>query len=832
MKPLFRASIRDLIRRPLFSGMMLVGLALGVAVVIAIDLASQSALRAFELSSESVVGRTTHLVVGGPTGVPEELYREIRSAPGVMQAAPVVEGIVSAIDYGQLPLRILGVDLFAETPFRDHLGPGLPFDPNFQQFFTQSGMAIIGEDLADENQLKLGDKLAVQVDDRIETITILGIVGTPSSNNMLLMDIAGAQELLGLSGRLSRIDLISDADGARALEMHLPPGLRVIASSEQRDTADQLTSAFRLNLTALSLLALLVGIFLVYNTMTFSVLSRRRVFGTFRALGVSGEQIFAQIVLEALLLGLLGSLLGILFGVLLAQFALGLVTRTINDFYFLLTVREATLTASAVTKAIALGVGASVIASAVPALEASRVPPVQVLRRSDIEQGARLWAPRVGLLGLVLAATGSVIFMLSEDSLTRSFLGILVLVLGLAFTVPFATQILMRLLRPLSSRIYWRLAVRGVTGQLSRSGIAIAALMVALSVTIGVTLMINSFRSTVINWLDITLYSDIYVSSPVTAGNRPHANLSPALKARLERVEGVGTVEAIRAVHVQGDIGELDLTAVDPERVRDAGIYRFATGTARQVWDRIREGAIVVSESLALRTGDQDTLVLETESGPKTFEIVGVFYDYSSDRGTVLMSREIYQEHWNDPAISSLGVGALPDVSVDDLAESIRAELSGTGLIVQENFQIREEALRIFDRTFAITQSLRVLAVIVAFVGVLSALLALQLDRRREYATLEALGLAPEGLERLTYLETGLMGLSASLLAIPTGLLLALILIHVINVRSFGWTIELAPAFGPFLQAVVVGVVASLAAAVYPVSRLRNMQVAEAIRGE
>ena len=832
MRPLFRAGIRDLIRRPLFSGLMLVGLALGVAVVTAIDLASQSALRAFELSSESVVGRTTHLVVGGPTGVPEELYREIRSAPGVLQAAPVVEGIVSALDYEQQPLRILGVDLFAETPFRDHLGPGLPFDPDFQQFFTESGMAIIGEDLADAHQLKPGDKLAVQVDDRIETITILGVVGTPSSNNMLLMDIAGAQELLGISGKLSRIDLITDADGVRALETHLPPGLRVISSSEQRDTADQLTSAFRLNLTALSLLALLVGIFLVYNTMTFSVLSRRRVFGTFRALGVAGEQIFAQIVLEALLVGLLGSLLGILFGVLLAQFALGLVTRTINDFYFLLTVREATLTASAVTKAIALGVGASVIASAVPALEASRVPPVQVLRRSDLEQGARLWAPRVGLFGLGLAAAGSALFVLSEDSLTRTFLGILVLVLGLAFMVPFATQILMRLFRPLSNRIHWRLAVRGVTGQLSRAGIAIAALMVALSVTIGVTLMIDSFRSTVENWLDITLYSDIYVSSPVTDGNRPQASLSPALKARLERVEGVGVVEAIRAVHVQGDIGEFDLTAVDSERVRDAGIYRFSTGTARQVWDHIREGAIVVSESLALRTGNQDTLVLETETGPKTFEIVGVFYDYSSDRGTVLMSREIYQEHWNDPALSSLGIEALSDVNVDDLADTIRAELSGTGLAVQENFQIREEALRIFDRTFAITQSLRILAVVVAFVGVLSALLALQLDRRREHATLEAIGLAPEGLEKLTYLETALMGLSASLLALPTGLLLALILIHVINVRSFGWTIELAPAFGPFLQAIVVGVVASLAAAVYPVSRLRKMPVAEAIRGE
>jgi len=371
-----------------------------------------------------------------------------------------------------------------------------------------------------------------------------------------------------------------------------------------------------------------------------------------------------------------------------------------------------------------------------------------------------------------------------------------------------------------------------VTGQLSRAGIAIAALMVALAVTIGVTLMINSFRLTVENWLEITLYSDIYVSSPAVIGNRPQASLSPTLKARIEGIEGVKTVEAIRTVQVRGEIGELDLTAVDPERVRDAGIYRFASGSARQTWDRIREGAIVISESLALRTGTQDALELETDGGPKSFEIVGIFYDYSSDRGTVLMSREIYQDHWNDPAISSLGIQALSDEGVVELAAAIRVELAGTGLEVQENQQIREEALRIFDRTFAITESLRILAVVVAFIGVLSALLALQLERKREYATLEAIGLAPEGLEKLTYLETGLMGLSASLLALPTGLLLALILIHVINTRSFGWTIVLAPVIGPFLQAIVVGIVASLAAAVYPVSRLRKLPVAEAIRGE
>ena len=193
MRPLFRAGIRDLIRRPLFSGLMLAGLALGVSVVTAIDLASPSAVRAFELSTDTVVGRTTHRVVGGPTGVPEDVYREIRSRSGIIQAAPLVEGLVAVLDFEERPMRILGVDLFAEAPFRDHLGPELAFDPDFRQFFTEPGMVIIGEELAAANQLVPGTELAVQLDDHIETLTILGIVSSLGSSDILLMDIAAAQ---------------------------------------------------------------------------------------------------------------------------------------------------------------------------------------------------------------------------------------------------------------------------------------------------------------------------------------------------------------------------------------------------------------------------------------------------------------------------------------------------------------------------------------------------------------------------------------------------------------------------------------------------------------
>ena len=811
---------------------MLVGLSLGVAVVVAIDLSNQSALKAFELSTKAVVGQATHRIDGGPSGLPEQLYRELRVERGIRPSAPIVEGIVTAVEMDQRPFRVLGVDLFAEAPFRDHLSSAVTFDRNFSAFFTRSGTALVGEELAQASELDLGDKILVQVDDRIEEITIIGLTDSLDGSDILLMDIAGAQELLDLNGRLTRIDLLADKTTIASIESWLPAGAIVLPFSEQVETADQLTAAFRLNLTALSLLALVVGLFLVYNTMTFSVLSRRPVFGTLRALGASGQQVFALVVFEATLVGVLGAAVGLGLGLLLSQLSVGLVTQTINDFYYLLTVRDTSLTPDILLKAMGLGVGASVVAALLPALEAARVPPIQVLRRSDVEAGFRRWIPRVWVGGFALAALGAAVFLLSENSLPRTFLGMLIIIVGLALMVPLAVQAIMRMIRPLSREVQWRLATRGVVRQISRTGIAIAALMVALSVAIGVTLMIDSFRATVENWLDITLYSDIYLSSPATIGNRPQANLSPSLEMAVAGVPGVAVVESVRAVQVRSNIGDFDLTAVDPRRVRDADLYRFASGSETEVWELIRNGAVVISESLQFREGALDSIMLETDRGLRPFAVVGVFYDYSSDRGTVLMSRDVYQEFWDDPSISSMGVQAASGHEPAELAERLREVLAGTGLVVQVNQEIRDEAMRIFDRTFAITDALGLLAVIVAFIGVLSALLAVQLERRREFATLEAIGLPPDRLGWMTYLETGLMGLSAAVLAVPTGLLLALLLIHVINVRSFGWTIELAATPAPFIQAGIVGVVASLAAAIYPVSRLRRMTVAEALRSE
>jgi putative ABC transport system permease protein len=212
--------------------------------------------------------------------------------------------------------------------------------------------------------------------------------------------------------------------------------------------------------------------------------------------------------------------------------------------------------------------------------------------------------------------------------------------------------------------------------------------------------------------------------------------------------------------------------------------------------------------------------------------VAGIYYDYATERGAVMMARAVYDRFWDDRAISSLGVYVAEGVVAAEVALRLRVALAGTALQVTENRSLRRGALRIFDRTFAVTQALRVLAVVVAFIGVWSALMALQVERTRELATLVALGLTPSRLAALTFLETGLMGAVAGLLSLPTGTLLATALVEVINVRSFGWTMQLELAPRLFVQAVGVSVAAAVLAAVYPLWRLHRMPLAEGLRME
>ena len=212
--------------------------------------------------------------------------------------------------------------------------------------------------------------------------------------------------------------------------------------------------------------------------------------------------------------------------------------------------------------------------------------------------------------------------------------------------------------------------------------------------------------------------------------------------------------------------------------------------------------------------------------------MAAVVYDYASDQGVVFMARAVYDQYWDDRGVTSLAVSVAPGYTPDGVAASLRTALAGSALSVVSNRALREQALLVFDRTFAITDALRVLAVLVAFIGVLSALMALQLERTRELATMQAVGLGRAQLNGLALMETGLMGAAAGLFSLPTGYVLSYVLIYVINLRSFGWTIQMQVPALPFAQALLLSILAALLAAVYPLWRQHHMPVAAGLRQE
>lgn len=845
---LWRAALRYLLRHPLQLLFAVIGVALGVGVVVAIDLANSSANKAFNLSAEAVSGRTSHQVVGGPDGLPEEVYRQIRLAPTTFESAPVVEGLAAVPHKPGLTLRILGLDPFAEGPFREY-SPGIGGNSDFIRLLTDPGSIMLSAATARDLDLRPDMQLTLQIGGKNRSVTLVGLLQAPDQlssqalQNLIITDIATAQELLEQFGRLTRIDLIlpsgaSEETALQQLHSYLPAGVDVVRADQRQQSMAQMTRAFQLNLTALSMLALVVGMFLIYNTMTFSVVQRRPLLGALRTLGVTRREIIRLVLVEALLVGAVGTLLGLALGVLLANGLLALVTRTINDLYFVLNVRSLTLTPLPLAKGLLLGLGATLVAALVPALEAGRTAPRSVLSRSHIEgRGRRLlpWAVAAGSGLMVLSLVG---LLLPGHSIIVGFICMFMLISGYALITPgLAVWLLKGLQSPFKTcfGILGKMAVRNLVAGLSRTGVATAALVIAVAATIGVGLMISSFRVTVDNWLHSYLSADIYITTQGNDFGAGRVPLEPELLERLGQVAGIEKITRARHLRLEDAHGISELFVAEIPESSFAG-YWFADGDRQQIYREFNNTrAVIVSEPFAYRRDLKrgDFLTLRTQRGEKKFRIAGVFTDYGSDQGRITIARSLYQQYWSDPQTDALGMYLKDTADTDLLVRQLRGLAADMQqLMVYSNRDLREASLATFDRTFAVTSVLRILAVLVAFVGILNALMAMQIERSRELAVLRAGGLTPQQLWLLVTGETGLIGLLAGLLALPLGIAQALILILVINRRSFGWSMDIQVDSAILFQALLLALIAAVLAGLYPAWRMAQTQPAQALRDE
>jgi putative ABC transport system permease protein len=842
MPALYRASLGYLLRHPWQLGLALLGICIGVAVIVAVDLATESSRKAFSLSMETLTGEATHQVIGGPGGVPESLYVQLRVDKGFRAIAPVVEGRASL---NGVDIRVLGVDLFAEQQIRsfsldvgDDAGPQAgSAETLFGRILTDEGSALMSRQTARMLQLGPGDAFEIRFAGKAFQGKLLGQFGDDASqflDDLVVVDIAVAQQWLDMARKLSRIDVRIPADDPalkQSLERALSPGTQLLDAAGRTRSMTEMSTAFMTNLSAMSLLALLVGLFLIYNSVSFAVLQRRGLIGVLRALGVTRGQTFRLILGEGMVLGLLGALTGVLLGIWLGEHLLGLVSRSINDLYFRVSVTDVSITPLTLAKGLAAGLGATLVSAVIPAIEAASYPPQLALARSVVERRGRNLVPVIAVAGVLLGLAAWLLLNLSGSHLVAGLSAVFMLIMGFALCVPLATRVLSALLAPLAGRLGGtsaRLAVSGIGANLSRTGVAIVALAVAVSATIGVSVMVQSFRGSVSSWLDRTLQSDLYVASP-------GAPLDAGLINDMVKVPGVDAHSATRRIWLESQEGRIRLFALQlaPGRYPGSEILDAEPG---QAWHGFEsQGGVMVSEPLAYRRnlGAGDTIPLMTGSGEREFNIVGTFRSYDVNGGAVLINRPTYDRYWEDREIDSIGLFLAPGTDADAVMALLNDLARGRQtLAMRSNAEIRALSLRVFDRTFIITDVLYWLATGVAFIGILGAMLALQMERSRELATLRALGMTPAQLGGMVTTQTATIGLFSGLAAVPLGLVMAWVLIDVINRRAFGWQMDIQLSWQVLAIAVAFSVGAAFLAGLYPSWRAASSSPALAMREE
>ncbi len=839
--------LRYLQRHPLLATLNVATVALGVALYLAIQIANQSANRAFEASVDVVAGKA-QLEVNAPAGnLPDALLPKIARQPGIAAATPIVRGFVTLPQFPGEYLDLLGIDIFTNEPFRTFQLTDFRAETfNLQQWLRGPRVIALSEAFAQQHQLHAGDELTVQSNGATKRLAIGFLLRSKDSRvapdaHFAAIDIGWAQELFGRSTTLDSISLrlTKGADletTAGALRKIVPPDATVAAPAQRGEEVGKMLAGFQLNLAAMSLVSLLVGMFLIYNTIEASVVRRRSEIGILRSLGATRSEVRWLFLGEAAALGLVGIGAGMMGGYFLARALVGTVAETISSLYVLVHVRQLEIAPWVWISAFILGLVSVLAAAWLPAQDAAATDPVQALHGGlRIERSAHLSRAWIfsGALSLLLAIALSVL-ALETGPPWLGFGAAFFVLAGFSLAAP---ELIARFSHLMRSRLHRRieplLAAQNLGRALLRNSITIASLAAAVAMTVGVAVMVFSFRQTVGTWIDQTLIADLFIGPAANEIAGPNSFMPPETIRFLEKNPAVEAVDTFRALALPFRGQTVSVAVVRGSNRRN---LRFLRGRTDEIMPRFYgERCVLVSESFARRfhVVAGGTMQLPTPSGSEAFPIAGVFYNYTNDQGLVFLSEKNFQKLWQDDRVNSVAVYLKKSASPQGLADDFRRQFSHRGeFSIYSNRALRTRIFEIFDQTFAVTYVLRTIAVLVAVVGIFLGLTTLVAERAHELGVLRSIGASAAQVQRLLLWESGMIGLLASALGMAAGLCLALVLTGVINRAFFGWTIQLAFPWASLAWTPLWIVAAAIVAGWIPAWRAGRLNVAEAIRSE
>jgi putative ABC transport system permease protein len=840
--------LRPLFHEPVRLGLMVLAVGLGVAVVLAIELAGNAAAGSFHSSMENLAG-DNDLEVVATGGVPESVVATLATQPYPLRLSPRMEDF--AVDTRtHETLSLIGLDLIAEGSRYASQGEAVAANSQHQMTMEESV-----RDLEDPESVwvsaslgkKSGDHASLLINDRVLDCVVRGVFPDVSGNeNAILMDVAGAQRALNRFDRVDRI-LIKLPENSnlekwqKTLSGVLPPGVEVRPQGTGTEENRKMLAAFRWNLRLLSYIALVVGAFLIYNTISVSVVRRRTEIGILRALGANRGDVLAAFLGEAACLGLAGALVGLPLGRIMAGGAVKLMAATVESLYVSSRPGAIALTPYSLALALLIGVGVAVASALSPAREAMQVSPVDAMAQGRREFTARAHKGRDLAIAAVLAGLAALAARMPAFA-GKPFFGYLAatfLIAAAAYAMPTVVNFVSRIAAGVLGKLFGveaMLASRSLAASLRRTSVLVGALATAVAMMVSVGIMVGSFRQTVVSWMSNQLPADLYLRPAGDVAADRHPTISVELTEKIAGLPGVAAVDRLRAYEISYDGMPATLASVDLRVLRAYRKSDFFSGRpTSEVLDQLRgKNNIIVSEPFTykhkVKTGDALTLALGEARA--SFQIVDVYYDYASERGYILMDRDVLLKYLPDETPTNLAIFLAPNSKAADVRKEIQEAATGHRILIFSDRDLRTEAVRIFDRTFAITYALEAVAVIMAVMGIGGALIALVIDRRRELGLLRFLGASSGQIRKMILVEAGLLGLLANLAGFVLGYFLSLILVFVINKQSFGWTIRFHWPVTVLLGALTVVYAATVVSGLYPARVAMRLNPLEVIHEE
>jgi putative ABC transport system permease protein len=797
MKLLRTLILRPLRRDPLRTALTILAVTLGVAVVVAIDLAGDAATGSFRSSMQTLTGKTD-LEIRANGGIDERWFASLAALPFDLRLSPVMEAQATLQGIGSVPLY--GMD-----------------------FLGQDGI-VISKALA--NRLNHPSSVTVNLDGRWLTFPVTRTIDAANAE-FLALDIAAAQQALNRYGKLDRIDVsVAFGDFARAehaVRSLLPPGYLIEKPGARSDENQRMLRAFRWNLRVLSYISLVVGAFLIYNTISVSIVRRRAEIGILRAIGASQATILWLFLAEALLFGTAGAALGVLVGRLMAGGMVQLISVTVNALYTTSRPTPIELTGAEWLAALLTGIAVAVASAFAPARDAMRIAPTEAMSRGAHEHHARLRWRR----GLVWSAILTIAALAASQAKpvagypVGGYLSALAAIGAAAMAAPALVLAVNRATRAVAARrVESLLAGRSLAASLSRTSVVVGALATAIAMMASVGIMVGSFRETVALWLDTQLRADLYIAPVSQAGAGLHPAIAPQVPDILASLPGVASIDLFHALDFRFRGERATLGAGNLDVVRRYGRLRFLHGEDRDAILRSLPGhdRAIVTEPFAnkfdVKPGDRLSIPLGDRT--VTFTVAGIYYDYSSSQGLLIVDRSTLLKYLPGQPVTNIALYLAQGVDAVAVQREAQRRTAGMGVTIAANRQLRQLSMQVFDRTFSITWALEAVAIVVAMLGAANSLLALVLDRRRELGLLRYLGASSGQIRGMILTEAAFLGLFAAILGLALGFALSLLLIFVVNKQSFGWTIQFYPPWPLLSGALLLIWCVTVLAGLYP----------------